>query len=261
MSKLITGSSLLLGSLIVILFNFLLPGNIDSFSKNVTEVTIMTENYGSNSNLVQIYLVAIGLGLLIFLYGILGLYKNVSNRENNFKYIFIALNIAFVVLFLVVISVGTAFSGAAEQNMQAFAYAQSTSQMAAQAAQSGDQAIMLEAAQRESTALMNSIIAGSSSAAMYTLFWGILSIAGYIFYIATASTGLLILRSGNYYLSKLMNNITGFGFITSGTLFLILNIIWKVNTEWGYRIFSISQIVWFVFTIVLTINLIRSKKK
>ena len=120
---------------------------------------------------------------------------------------------------------------------------------------------MFEAAQRESVATINSIIAGSSSASLYTLFWGLLSVASYIFYIATASTGALILRSGNYYLSQLMNNITGFGFIISGILFLILNIIWKVNTEWGYRIFSISQLVWLFLVIILAINLIRSKKK
>ncbi|MEC7837162.1 MAG: hypothetical protein VX523_00395, partial [Chloroflexota bacterium] len=130
-----------------------------------------------------------------------------------------------------------------------------------QASQSGDQAAMFEAAQRESVATINSIIAGSSSASLYTLFWGLLSVASYIFYIATASTGALILRSGNYYLSQLMNNITGFGFIISGILFLILNIIWKVNTEWGYRIFSISQLVWLFLVIILAINLIRSKKK
>ncbi|MDC0253242.1 hypothetical protein OAK52_03680, partial [Chloroflexi bacterium] len=64
-----------------------------------------------------------------------------------------------------------------------------------------------------------------------------------------------------HYLSKLMNNIIGFGFIISGTLFLILNIIWKVNTEWGYRIFSTSQIVWFILIVILSINLLRSTKK
>ena len=59
MSKLITASSLLLGSIIIIIFNFLIPGNIDVFTKNITEVNIMTENFGSNSDLVQYYLAII----------------------------------------------------------------------------------------------------------------------------------------------------------------------------------------------------------
>jgi len=261
MSKLVTGSSLLLGSLIILVFNFLIPGNLDVFTKNVTEVNIFTENYGSNSDSVQYFLAVIGLGLIIFLYGILALYNNVGNRENNIKYIFVALNIAAVVLFLSVISVGTAFAGAAELNIKAYGMAQQATQAAAQASQSGDQAVMFQAAQAESVATINSIIAGSSSAALYSLFWGLLSVAGYVFYIATALIGVLILRSGNYYLSQLMNNITGFGFLISGLLFLVLNIIWKVNTEWGYRIFSISQLVWFILIVILAINLIRSSKK
>lgn len=261
MSKLVTGSSLLVGSLIILVFNFLIPGNLDVFTKNVTEVNIMTENYGSNSEIVQYYLVAVALGLIIFLYGVLALYKIVGNRENNIKYIFLAMNISAIILFLSVISVGTSFSGAADLNMRAYGMAQQATQVAAQASQSGDQAAMFEAAQRESVATINSIIAGSSSAALYSLFWGLLSVAGYVFYIATASMGVLILRSGNYYLSQLMNNLTGFGFLVSGLLFLVLNIIWKVNTEWGYRIFTISQLVWFVLVIILAINLIRSPKK
>jgi len=260
MSKLVTGSSLLLGSLIIIVFNFLIPGNLDVFSKNITEVNIMTENYGSSSESVQYFLTIIGVGLIIFLYGIIGIYINVGSRENNIKYIFVTLNIASVILFLAVISVGSAFAGAAELNMRAYGLAQASSQAAAQASQLGDQAAMFEAAQRESVATINSIIAGSSSASLYTLFWGLLSISGYVFYISSILTGGLILRSGNYYLSQLMNNITGYGFIISGMIFLVLNIIWKVNTEWGYRIFSVSQIVWFVLIIILAITLIRSPK-
>ena len=67
--------------------------------------------------------------------------------------------------------------------------------------------------------------------------------------------------SGNYYLSNLMNQITGYGFGIAGIVFLILNIIWKVNTEWGFRIFAISQIVWVILVIILAINFIRSDKK
>jgi len=120
---------------------------------------------------------------------------------------------------------------------------------------------MAQTAEQYNVASINSIIAGSSSAAIYTLFWGVFGIAGYIFYVSLISTGALILRSGNYYLSNLMNQITGYGFGIAGIVFLILNIIWKVNTEWGFRIFAISQIVWVILVIILAINFIRSDKK
>ena len=134
-------------------------------------------------------------------------------------------------------------------------------QAASQAAQTGDQALMAQTAEQYNVASINSIIAGSSSAAIYTLFWGVFGIAGYIFYVSLISTRALILRSGNYYLSNLMNQITGYGFGIAGIVFLILNIIWKVNTEWGFRIFAISQIVWVILVIILAINFIRSDKK
>ena len=261
MSKIITGSSLILGSIIVIIFNFLLPGNLDAFSKNVVEVNTFTENYGDNHNLVQAYLTVIGLGLVIFLFGIIGIYKNVSNRDNNFKYFFLSTNALGVSLFLVSLAVATAFAGSADMNMKAYAMAQAAGQAASQATQTGDQALMAQTAEQYNVASINSIIAGSSSAAIYTLFWGVFGIAGYIFYVSLISTGALILRSGNYYLSNLMNQITGYGFGIAGIVFLILNIIWKVNTEWGFRIFAISQIVWVILVIILAINFIRSDKK
>lgn len=261
MSKIITGSSLILGSIIVIIFNFLLPGNLDAFSKNVVEVNTFTENYGDNHNLVQAYLTIIGLGLVIFLFGIIGIYKNVSNRDNNYKYFFLSTNALGVSLFLVSLAVATAFAGSADMNMKAYAMAQAAGQAASQAAQTGDQALMAQTAEQYNVASINSIIAGSSSAAIYTLFWGVFGIAGYIFYVSLISTGALILRSGNYYLSNLMNQITGYGFGIAGIVFLILNIIWKVNTEWGFRIFAISQIVWVILVIILAINFIRSDKK
>ncbi|MEC7837712.1 MAG: hypothetical protein VX523_03205, partial [Chloroflexota bacterium] len=173
MSKLITGASLLVGSIIIVLFNFLIPGNVDVFTKNITEVNVMTGNYAADSDLIQYYLAIIALGLVIFIFGVLGLYKNVANRENNIKYFFVVMNISAVILFFAVISVGTAFAGAADLNMRAFGIAQAATQAAVQASQSGDQAAMFEAAQRESVATINSIIAGSSSASLYTLFWGL----------------------------------------------------------------------------------------
>ena len=168
MSKIITGSSLILGSIIVIIFNFLLPGNLDAFSKNVVEVNTFTENYGDNHNLVQAYLTVIGLGLVIFLFGIIGIYKNVSNRDNNFKYFFLSTNALGVSLFLVSLAVATAFAGSADMNMKAYAMAQAAGQAASQAAQTGDQALMAQTAEQYNVASINSIIAGSSSAAIYT---------------------------------------------------------------------------------------------
>ncbi|MDG2100927.1 MAG: hypothetical protein P8K05_01105, partial [Dehalococcoidia bacterium] len=66
--------------------------------------------------------------------------------------------------------------------------------------------------------------------------------------------------SGSHYLSPLMNYIVGFGLMGSGIIFLVLNLIWKVNTELGYQIFTVSQIIWALLIIILSINILRSKK-
>ena len=59
MSKWITGSSLFIGVLIVIIFNFLIPGNSSVFTENITAVDWMTEYFGINTTIIQIYLVLI----------------------------------------------------------------------------------------------------------------------------------------------------------------------------------------------------------
>ena len=85
MSKLITGSSLIIGVLLIGIFNFLVPGNSDAFTENVTEINAFTENLGSNKENAQIFFIIIGLGLIFFLNGILGIYKGIGDREKNIK--------------------------------------------------------------------------------------------------------------------------------------------------------------------------------
>ena len=93
MSKLITGSSLIIGVLLIGIFNFLVPGNSDAFTENVTEINAFTENLGSNKENAQIFFIIIGLGLIFFLNGILGIYKGIGDREKNIKSLAITLNI------------------------------------------------------------------------------------------------------------------------------------------------------------------------
>jgi len=252
MSKLITGSSLLLGVLIVLIFNFLIPGNSEVFTENITEITWMTEYFGINTNTIQIYLVIIGFGLLLYLNGILGIYKGIGNRENNIKPIALSLNIIAVTLFLCTLAIGNTFAGSAELNMGAYQVAQ----QAAQAAASGDPA----AIDLYNTSSINSIIAGAASAGVYAIYWGVFAISTYVIYLATITTGYIILKSGSHYLSSLMNYIVGFGLMGSGIIFLVLNLIWKVNTELGYQMFTVSQIIWALLIIILSVNILRSKK-
>ena len=44
MSKIITGYSLVLGVLLIAIFNFLIPGNSKAFTENITEINAFTEN-------------------------------------------------------------------------------------------------------------------------------------------------------------------------------------------------------------------------
>jgi len=252
MSKWITGSSLFIGVLIVIIFNFLIPGNSSVFTENITAVDWMTEYFGINTTIIQIYLVLIGLGLLLYLNGILGIYKGIGNRENNIKPIALSLNIIAVTLFLSTLAIGNTFAGSAELNMGAYQLAQ----QAAQVAQSGDPA----AVEAYNNSSINSIIAGAASMGVFAVYWGLFAISTYVIYLATIATGYIILKSGSHYLSPLMNYIVGFGLMGSGIIFLVLNLIWKVNTELGYQMFTVSQIIWALLIIILSLNILRSKK-
>ena len=77
-SKIITGYSLVLGVLLIAIFNFLIPGNSKAFTENITEINAFTENLGANKDIAKIYFIIIGLGLLFFLNGILGVYKGIG---------------------------------------------------------------------------------------------------------------------------------------------------------------------------------------
>jgi hypothetical protein len=252
MSKLITGSSLFIGVLLVLIFNFLIPGNSKIFTENITEINFMTENFGLHVDSIQIYLVLISLGLLLYLNGILGIYKGIGNRENNFKPLALSLNIIAVTLFLCTLAIGNTFASAANLNLGAYQVAQ----QAAQAAATGDQA----AIEFFNTSSINSIISFSVSSGVFALYWGAFSISTYVLYLAIISTGYIILKSGSHYISSLMNYIVGYGLICTGAIFLVLNLIWKVNTEIGYQMFSVSLIIWAILIIILSVNILRSKK-
>ena len=51
MSKIITGYSLVLGVLLIAIFNFLIPGNSKAFTENITEINAFTENLGANKDI------------------------------------------------------------------------------------------------------------------------------------------------------------------------------------------------------------------
>ena len=253
MSKLITGSSLIIGVLLIGIFNFLVPGNSDAFTENVTEINAFTENLGSNKENAQIFFIIIGLGLIFFLNGILGIYKGIGDREKNIKGLAITLNIVAIVMFLITLGIANAFADSAEMNMIAYQIAN----QAGMAAQSGDPAAM----EQYNLASINSIIAGAASGGVYAVYWGVFAVATYVIYIATAATGYIIIKSGNHYLTPLMNSIVGYGLLGLGPIFLVLGLIWKVNTEIGYRIFNVSQILWVILIFILGINILISKKK
>ena len=105
---------------------------------------------------------------------------------------------------------------------------------AGMAAQSGDPAAM----EQYNLASINSIIAGAASGGVYAVYWGVFAVATYVIYLATAATGYIIIKSGNHYLTPLMNSIVGYGLLGLGPIFLVLGLIWKVNTEIGYRIIN-----------------------
>ena len=250
MSKTITGLSLIIGVLVIIIANLLIPGNSAGITGgDAISFSAMTENAGFDKGTTQTFIIILGFGILIFLNGFLGIYRGIGDRETEYKGLAMALTVIAIALFMGTLALGNAFASSAESNIMASQGAQ----MAAQAAGGGDPTAIAQANAAATTA----VVAGSASAGIYGVYWGLFAMASYIFLLATIFTGWIIVKSGNHYL----NMIVGYGLMISGIVFLILNLIWPVNEATGYQIFGISQLIWGILIIILGAGILTSKAK
>jgi len=254
MSKTITGLSLIIGVLVIIIANLLIPGNSAGITGgDAISFSAMTENAGFDKGTTQTFIIILGFGILIFLNGFLGIYRGIGDRETEFKGLAMALTVIAIALFMGTLALGNAFASSAESNITASQGAQ----MAAQAAGGGDPAAIAQA----NAAAGSALVAGSASAGIYGAYWGLFAMASYIFLLATIFTGWIIVKSGDHYLNRMLNMVVGYGLMISGIVFLILNLIWPVNEVAGYQIFGISQLIWGILIIILGAGILTSKAK
>ena len=254
MSKTITGLSLIIGVLVIIIGSFLIPGNIEGLTGgDAISFSAMSDNAALNKGTTQMFIIIAGFGCLIFLNGFLGIYRGIGDRETEFKGLAMALTVITIALFLGTLALGNAFASAAETEM----IVSQNAQMAAQAAAGGDPA----AIEQLNAAATMQVISIASSASIYGSYWGVFAMSGYIFFLATIFTGLIIVKSGDHYLNTMLNMIVGYGLMIAGIVFLILNLIWPVNETIGYQIFNISQLIWGILIIILGTGILTSKAK
>jgi hypothetical protein len=254
MSKTITGLSLIIGALVIIIASFLIPGNSAGITGgDAISFSAMTENAGFEKGTTQTFIIILGFGCLIFLNGFMGIYRGIGDRETEFKGLAMALTVIAITLFMGTLALGNAFASSAETNITASQGAQ----MAAQAAAGGDPTAIAQA----NAAATIAVVAGSASAGIFGVYWGVYAMAGYVFLLATIFTGWIIIKSGNHYLNSILNMIVGYGLMISGIVFLILNLIWPVNEIAGYQIFGISQLIWGILIIILGTGILTSKAK
>ena len=254
MSKTITGLSLIIGVLVIIVASFLIPGNSAGITGgDAISFSAMTNNVGLEKGTTQTLIIILGFGCLIFLNGFLGIYRGIGDRETEFKSLAMALTVIAIALFLGALALGNAFASSSEKVINASQIAQ----MSAQAAAGGDPTAIAQA----NVDGISEIVAVSASASIYGAYWGVYAMAGYVLLLATIFTGWIIVKSGDHYLNSMLNMIVGYGLMIAGIVFLILNLIWPVNETVGYQIFGISQLIWGILIIILGTGILTSKAK
>lgn len=118
MSKTITGLSLIIGVLVIIIASLLIPGNSAGITGgDAISFSAMTENSGFEKGTTQTFIIIVGLGCLIFLNGFLGIYRGIGDRETEFKGLAMALTVIAIALFMGTLALGNAFASSAESNI------------------------------------------------------------------------------------------------------------------------------------------------
>ena len=85
MSKTITGLSLIIGVLVIIVASFLIPGNSAGITGgDAISFSAMTNNVGLEKGTTHTLIIILGFGCLIFLNGFLGIYRGIGDRETEF---------------------------------------------------------------------------------------------------------------------------------------------------------------------------------
>ena len=216
--------SLILGPLLVVIFNFLLPTNgVSPIDPEDSSTYIAT--LGADADLAQIYTIVILLGIILYTRGIIGLWGATAERSTARRRLGIGMlgSVAALSLWAVVLGLGLA-----------------------EASLAGDVVAATKAGAAE-TAASAGLIATTLHAAVYGMF----QTATYVAYISLIPIG------GGLALSGIVRKEFGWLIMAIGVATLVLTSIFPVKTEEGIMIFGIFAVIWGVTFIVMGLQIMR----
>ncbi|MDG0866152.1 hypothetical protein [Candidatus Lucifugimonas marina] len=222
--------SLIVGPLLVIIFNFLMPTNgIEPINPEDSDSYIKA--LGDDAGIVQVYTVIILLGIILYTRAIIGLWRIAPEGQSRYRMTIGVLGgVSALSLWAIVLALTLAETSIAEKLATATA---------------GAQAGVAGAAEQAGAA---TIIAKSIHAALF----GVYQTATYVAYIS------LIPLGGGLAISGIIRKEWGWAIALIGAATVILTSIFPVKTEEGVMLFGIMALIWGIVLTVMGIMIAKA---
>ncbi len=229
--------SLIIGPLLVVVFNFLMPTNgVEPINPEDSDKYIAA--LGDDAGITQVYAVIILLGIILYTRAIVGLWRIAPEGSSRYRMTIGVLGaVSALALWAIVLGLTLAETSIAEKLGEATAGAQ-----AAAAAGAAEQAA---AAAEQATAA--TIIAKAIHASLF----GVYQTATYVAYIA------LIPLGGGLAISGIVRKEWGWAISLVGLATIVLTSIFPVKTEEGIMLFGIMAVIWGVVFLAMGLQIAR----
>ena len=223
--------SLIIGPILVVVFNFLLPTN--GFSPlNPEDSGPYIAKLGEDLDLVNIYLVLILLGLVLYTRAIIGLWQAApAGRAKQRLMVGMLGAVAALSFWGVVLGLGLAEASVAEKSNTALA------------------AVAASGGAPEAVAVATA--AGTIARTLHAGFFGVFQIATYVAYISLIPSG------GGIAVSGIVRKEFGWLIIAIGVVTLIVTSVMPIKTENGIAAFGIIAAVWGLTFLVMGLQIMR----
>jgi hypothetical protein len=208
--------SLIIGPILVVVFNFLLPTNgIEPI--NPEDSSKYLAELGADADIAQIYMVVILLGIILYTRGIIGLWRIAPEGSSRYRLgIGMLGSTAALALWTVILGLGLAEASVSDSLATATAGAQAGVAGAAESA-------------------AGATIIGKT---LHASFFGVYQMATYLAYISLIPVG------GGLAISGILRKEFGWAISLIGLVTIILTSIFPVKTEEGIMIFGIMALIW-----------------
>ncbi len=223
--------SLIIGPILVVVFNFLLPTNGVSPIDPEDSGTFIAK-LGADSDIAQIYLVIVLLGLVLYTRALIGLWHIAPEGSSRQRLLIGVLgSVAALSLWGIVIGLGLAEASVAGKVV------------AATAAAGAGVAGMAEKAAS----------AGIVATALHAGFFGVYQVAALVAFIS------LIPLGGGLAISGIVRKEFGWLIMLLGVVTLILTSVMPIKTEEGIVTFGIIAVVWGVVFLAMGLQIMRQE--